>query len=278
MNRLKRYVVILFLSLVIFSQTGFGIIILVTNDDGYDAPGIVALVKAIKDIGKVVVVAPASNQSGKGQSLTLSSPVFIRKVNLVEDVDYYAVQATPATCVKLALHTILKDTPPNIIVSGINKGQNMGFVNYVSGTCGAAREGAVTGIQAIAFSQCYSKNMDYTEAAKYARYIVEYILKKRIPEFTYLNVNFPPSYKKIKGIRITFMSDFKYKEIWEERKNLRGHTYYWSTIKAPDKDFPKGSDIWAVKSSYISITPINILSTDKKSLRLLIPLTEVVVK
>src|SRR5918994_4485990 len=167
-------------------------VILITNDDGITAPGIKNLIEAVKDLGKVVVVAPDKPQSGMGHAITIGQPLRLTKVNFFEGVEAYQCSGTPVDCVKLAVDKILR-RKPDLCLSGINHGANHSINVIYSGTMSAAVEAAIESIPSVGFSLLdYSIEADFTAARQYARIIVEKMLKKTPAKHTVLNVNFPP--------------------------------------------------------------------------------------
>src|SRR3990170_6124582 len=176
-------------------------VILITNDDGISSPGIRNLVEAVKDLGKVVVVAPDKPQSGMGHAITIGVPLRLNKVNVFEGIEAYQCTGTPVDCVKLAVDKVLRHKP-DICLSGINHGANHSINVIYSGTMSAAVEAAIESIPSIGFSLLdYSIEADFTAARMYARMIVEKMLTTRLDKHTILNVNFPAVDKKlIKGV------------------------------------------------------------------------------
>src|SRR5688572_7823246 len=178
-------------------------IILITNDDGITSPGIMALVEAVKDLGKVVVVAPDKPQSGMGHAITIGQPLRLQPSNVFGDIEAYSTSGTPVDCVKLAVDKILH-RKPDICLSGVNHGANHSINVIYSGTMSAAVEAAIESIPSIGFSLLdYSIEADFTAAKKYARLLVQMMLKNSFDKHTILNVNFPAvDDKLIKGIKI----------------------------------------------------------------------------
>lgn len=234
-------------------------LILVTNDDGITAPGLRSLVKYMKDIGDVVVVAPDSPQSGKGHAITLDNTLFSAK--LVVDKEKgapleYSCSGTPADCVKLALQELL-DRKPDICVSGINHGSNSSINVIYSGTMSAAIEAGIEGIPAIGFSLCdYAWDADFSHAEKAVKSIVRKALKNGIPKGVVLNVNIPKTKKSdIKGIKICRQAKANWKEKFDKRKSPAGRDYYWLTGEFLLLDKGEDTDEWALANNYISVVP-----------------------
>ncbi len=232
-------------------------LILVTNDDGISSTGIRSLVESMRELGKVVVVAPDSPRSGMGHAITLDSPLRIELVHLFEDVDSYQCNGTPVDCVKLAVNKILK-RKPDLCVSGINHGSNSSINILYSGTMSAAMEASIEGINAIGFSylNC-SFNADLTAPKKYAKRIAKSVLEHGLPPNTLLNVNIPDvHYKQIKGIRVCRQAIAKYEEDYNERLDPRGRKYYWLTGKFINNDPGDDTDEWALKNCFVSVVPV----------------------
>ncbi len=232
-------------------------VILVTNDDGITAPGIRNLVEAVKDLGTVVVVAPDKPQSGMGHAITIGSPLRLHKVNTFEGIEAYQCTGTPVDCVKLAVDKILH-RKPDICVSGINHGANHSINVIYSGTMSAAVEAAIESIPSIGFSLLdYSIEADFEGARKYARLIVELMLKQKLDKHSVLNVNIPavPA-ELIKGMRICRQAYAKYEEDFIERVDPHNRHYYWLTGEFVNFDKGKDTDVWALANSYVSVVPV----------------------
>ncbi len=233
-------------------------VILVTNDDGVTAPGIRALVEAVKGLGKVVVVAPDKPQSGMGHAITIGHPLRLQKVNVFEDVETYSCSGTPVDCVKLAVDKILH-RKPDICISGINHGANHSINVIYSGTMSAALEAAIESIPSIGFSLLdYSIEADFSAAKKYARILVEHVLNgKLLDKHLCLNVNIPAvSESLVKGVKICRQAYAKYEEEFDERKDPHGKKYYWLTGEFQNFDKGKDTDVWALKNNYVSVVPV----------------------
>jgi 5'-nucleotidase len=227
--------------------------ILVTNDDGVRAPGLLALVQALASVGEVTIVAPADNQSGKGHSISITDPVYVDNVTLAGGIQAFGATATPASCVKIALLSLLKERP-NLIVSGINRGYNLGMVTYVSGTVGAAREGALNGIPSIASSMDIENNWsDYTAAAKATAEIAAVVKKNGLPRGIFLNMNVPTGAPK--GTRLATQSSLMGEESWVEHKNPRGRRYFWNDYRDATKDVD-GTDVSLAAAGYVTVVPL----------------------
>lgn len=242
------------------SATPGGLTILLSNDDGYDAPGLKALAEAMRPLGEIYVAAPAVEQSGKGHSiLTTREPIFVTERRQSNGVMWYAIEAPPATCVRLAIESLLPRRP-DLVVSGINRGENLGITVYLSGTLGAAREAAIAGIPAIAVSMDGNDPKDYATTATYLRGLIEEMRAKGLlkPGF-FLNVNHPRG--DAKGVRVARLSTKATLEKYERRSSPRGRVYFWSAWE-PLKDDDEGTDVWAFVRGYITLTPMALDVTD----------------
>ncbi|HSI91562.1 MAG TPA: 5'/3'-nucleotidase SurE [Adhaeribacter sp.] len=232
-------------------------LILVSNDDGITAPGIRTLVKVMKKIGEVVVVAPNSPQSGMGHAITIGETLRLDRSLAFEDVEAWECSGTPADCVKLAKHHVLKDRNPDMVVSGINHGSNSSISVLYSGTMSAAIEAAIEGLPAIGFSLCeYGLDADFTHTEPYIEEIVREALKKGIPHHTALNVNFPKNSRtKINGIRVCRQARAKWQEEFDERLDPNKRKYYWMTGSFVNFDKGDDTDEWALANNYVSVVP-----------------------
>lgn len=241
--------------------------ILITNDDGFDSEGLKALVEAMKPLGHVTVVAPTTEKSACGHSLTLTRP--LRFVE-IEDYFFKLDDGTPSDCIYLALHALFKeDKMPDLVVSGINKGSNMGEDITYSGTASAAMEAVLQGVPAISFSQVYSgglasiENHGYGLAKKYAYEIAKKVLDGGFPigERRFLNVNIPPIRKsECKGIKITHAGYKEYGNNAHLHRNPRGEEYYWigTHILEYKPSENKTCDLSAIEDGYVSVSPIKL--------------------
>lgn len=234
-------------------------LILVSNDDGVYAEGIRVLAEAMAPLGRVVVVAPDQEQSAASHSLTLKRPLRILSVRK----DVYAVDGTPTDAVTLAIRHILKNDRPDLVVSGINHGANLGDDVHYSGTVAAALEGALLGVPAIAFSLTAKENLIFDGAASVAQEIARMALHAQFPPRFVLNVNIPNCPKHaLKGLRLTTQGKRNYGDIIVESVDPRGRPYFW--IGGNDlafEDIP-GSDCNAIRENSVSITPIATTLTD----------------
>jgi 5'-nucleotidase len=227
--------------------------ILISNDDGYLAPGIVAMADALAPIAEITVVAPDSNRSGSSNSLSLDRPLSVLRA----DNGYYFVNGTPSDCVHVALTGILS-FKPDLIVSGINQGQNMGDDTLYSGTVAAATEGFLFGIRAIAFSQVEKGWQHLDAAAKIARDIVQRKFDT-LPQPYLLNVNIPNMpYERIKGIAATRLGKRHQSEAVIKSSDPQGREIFWIGPAGAAKDAGEGTDFHATANGWVSITPLQI--------------------
>lgn len=226
-------------------------IILVTNDDGYHSEGIETLEMAMREIGDVYVVAPASEQSGASHSLTLSRPLRIRQI----DETHWTVDGTPTDCVTFALNKILPpDKRPDICVSGINHGANLGEDATYSGTVAGALEATILGVPGIAVSLVANRSYDFDESARVARRIAEKALAEGLPPFTLLNVNVPKGVPK--GIKITKQGFKAARPVISEHIDPRGKSYYWIGEVREGFRAEGGTDFEAIEAGFVSVTPM----------------------
>lgn len=232
-------------------------LILVSNDDGITSNGIRTLVDTVREFGDVVVVAPDSPQSGMGHAITIGKPLKLHKVDLFDSIEAYESSGTPADCVKLAKHYVLKGRYPDLVVSGVNHGSNSSISILYSGTMSAAMEAAIEGIPAIGFSVCdYDDNADMSHAVPYIKKIVEEALKNGIPRGTALNVNIPGIKKgKIEGVKVCRQARAKWQELFDERVDPYGRRYFWLAGDFVNEDKGEDTDVWALDHNYISIVP-----------------------
>ncbi|MBB6325450.1 5'-nucleotidase [Algoriphagus iocasae] len=232
-------------------------LILVSNDDGITSKGIRILVSAMKKLGEVVVVAPDSPQSGMGHAITIGETLRLSSEDIFEDVQAYKSSGTPADCVKLAKHHVLKGRTPDLVVSGINHGSNTSISVLYSGTMSAAIEGALEGLPSIGFSLCdYSSNADFSHVEEWVEKIALQVLKNGIAKGIALNVNFPPKRNEdIKGIKICRQAEAKWQEEFDERLDPNGRNYFWMAGNFVNFDKGEDNDEWAIANNYISIVP-----------------------
>jgi len=240
--------------------------ILLSNDDGITSPGLRALHEAVRPLGKVTVVAPDREQSAAGHSLNLHRPL---RVDLLEE-GWYAVDGTPTDCINLALNGLFKDERPDIILSGINRGANLGDDITYSGTVAAAMEATLLGVRAAAFSIVYEpgRPMLYDLAAEFACKMASEMLRRRLMPGVLLNVNVPNvTREECSGVRVTRQGKRIYGDAIVEKIDPRGRAYYWiggsglKWVEEPDTDFD------AIAHRAISVTPVRLDMTDHDTLR-----------
>ena len=237
--------------------------VLLSNDDGINAPGLEVLEDIAATLGlDAHVVAPETEQSGAGHSLTLHMPLRIREI----EAQRHAVSGTPTDCVLLAVNSILQDDRPSLVLSGVNRGANLGEDVTYSGTIAAAMEATLFGIPAIALSQQVTSDADYFETARHwAPRVVEKLVQKGWPRNVLMNVNFPPlAPDEVKGIALVSQGRRKIGDQIVPCTDPRGRPYYWiGTMREEDKGL-EGTDVWAINNGWISVTPIQMDMTDTR--------------
>lgn len=238
-------------------------VILITNDDGVSAPGIRNLVESVKDLGKIVVVAPDKPQSGMGHAITIGSPLRLHTVHAFDGVEAYQCTGTPVDCVKLAVDKVLH-RKPDLCLSGINHGANHSINVIYSGTMSAAVEAAIESIPSVGFSLLdFSIEANFEGARKYCRMIVQKLLSEKQDKHMILNVNIPAvAVEEIKGIKICRQAYAKYEEDFIERNDPHGRKYYWLTGEFVNFDKGKDTDVWALAHNYVSIVPVQFDMTN----------------
>ncbi len=242
--------------------------VLVTNDDGIFSEGIHRLAEALDGAGhQVVVVAPDREQSASSHSLTLHRPLRLRKVR----EHWYSVDGTPTDCVNLAVHGVLKEDPPDLVVSGINFGLNLGDDVTYSGTVSAAFEANLHDLPAIAFSQEVAEGFSFDRAAKLAAAFVAKVVAEPVPQDLLLNVNLPAG--EAKGVRWTHLSRRYYRQNLVEKYDPRGHKYYW-IAGTPEWQEGENTDHAALAEGYVTVTPLHLDLTDYRGLETHGPLAD----
>ncbi len=240
--------------------------ILIANDDGIYSHGLRALANALSELGKVSVVAPEFEQSGVGHGITVRRPLRFKPTKLEgldARVQAFRVDGTPTDCVVMGVHRFGK---PDLVVSGINYGPNLGYDLTHSGTFACAIEGTHMGIPSIAFSQSFADQMDYSHSAAFARSLAAQILERGLPSKTVLNVNVPTGIPK--GVRVTVQGTHHYEENISERFDPEGKTYYW-VGGIPTGDSEADSDYTALEQGFISVTPLKLDFTHREYLETL---------
>ena len=237
--------------------------ILITNDDGIRADGIIELAKELAKTHNIYVVAPDTQRSATGHAITIHNPIMVNKEYIDDNISAYSISGTPADCVKIGVEALFKEVNIDMVLSGINNGPNLGTDVIYSGTVAAAIEGLIEGKPSIALSCDASKvtNKEYREAAKYTAKLVQKLdgnLDKLNGNI--LNVNFPKGEKK--GVRITKLGKRVYNNVMDDRQSVRGQRYVWMGGELASIEQDKDSDIFAVENGYISITPVHINMTE----------------
>ena len=240
-------------------------LILVCNDDGIFSPGIKALAEVASEFGEVVVVAPDRQQSAVGHAITMSVPLRANEMTVAKKYKGFAVNGTPADCVKLA-HGNLLDRKPDLVLSGINHGSNAGINILYSGTVSAATEGTILGYPSIAVScTAYPEQADLKGAQEAARRVLKFVLDKGLPKGVTLNVNAPEG--EFKGIQWSRMADSRYVEEYEDRVDPFNRAYYWLTGQFELLDEGNDSDIHILNEGNATVTPIQYDLTDYNLLK-----------
>jgi 5'-nucleotidase len=233
-------------------------LILVSNDDGITSKGIRTLINVMKTLGDVIVVAPDGPQSGMGHAITVGETLRLEENYIFEGVKAFECSGTPADCVKIARHFVLKDgRQPDVIVSGVNHGSNTSISVLYSGTMSAAIEGAIEGTPSIGFSLAdFGHDADFSHTEEYLRSITQQVLKKGLPKGVALNVNFPPKRNEaIKGIRVCRQANAKWVEDFDERVDPNGRRYFWMVGNFVNFDRGEDNDEWAIANNYVSVVP-----------------------
>lgn len=247
-------------------------LILVSNDDGITSLGIRTLVEVMQELGEVVVVAPDSPQSGMGHAITIGEPLRLHATPIFEGVKAYECSGTPADCVKLGKHYVLKDRTPDLVVSGINHGSNTSISVLYSGTMSAAIEGAIEGIPSIGFSLCdFASDADFSHVRSYVKQIASNVLANGLPKGVALNVNFPKkSEETLKGVRICRQTNGKWQEEFDKRKDPHGRSYFW--LSGNFVNFDAGQEDtceWALENNYVSVVPCQYDLTAYETMKLM---------
>jgi 5'-nucleotidase len=247
--------------------------ILVTNDDGVQAPGLLALAKEMRKLGKVTVFAPDKNWSASGHVKTMDRPLRVREVLLADGTSAFASDGAPSDCVALPLLGLI-DKQVDLVVSGINPNANVGHDVTYSGTVTAAMEAVIAGVMGIAVSldspEGFKGALDYSTAAVVARRVAKKAMTDGLPESVVLNVNVPYLTKeKLKGYMITRQGLRVYRDALDERVDPRGKPYYWIGGEAPTGVDEPGTDFGALRAGYVSITPLQLDLTHYKAMDVL---------
>lgn len=234
-------------------------LILVINDDGIDAPGLRSLIDTIREIGKVVVVAPDIARSGTGHAITVRDPLRFEQIVKEDNYEEYSCNGTPVDCVKLAENVILKRNP-DILLSGINHGSNSSVSIIYSGTMAAVIEGSLADIPSVGFSLLdYSLDADFSACEKFVKNITLAVLKNGLASGVCLNVNIPAvNGAHIKGVKVCRQARGVWNEQFDEQKDSRNNSYYWLKGEFQMLDNGQDTDEWALKNNYVSIVPVHV--------------------
>lgn len=233
-------------------------LILISNDDGVGAKGLAKLLEALTGLGEIIVMAPDGPRSGASSAITSECPIKYRQVIKEQDITIYKCNGTPVDCIKLALFELMPRRP-DLVIGGINHGDNSSVNIHYSGTMGVTIEGCLKGIPSIGFSLCsYDSDADFEPTLPYVRRIVEETLANGLPAGTCLNVNIP-SQKEIKGTRVCRQAKGDWTNEWKKNTHPRGGNYYWLTGSYNNQE-PEAEDTdqWALAHNYIAVTPIQV--------------------
>lgn len=247
-------------------------LIFITNDDGIHAKGIEVLIDEMCKIGDVLVIAPNIGRSGMAHAITFSTPVRLHYHKNSKGIKIYDITGTPVDCVKMALDKFFDRKNPDLLVSGINHGSNASICSIYSGTVAAAREGAINGIPSIAFSGLdFSADADFEAYRPYIQKIALYAIEKKLNQNVFLNVNFPcHDNANIKGIQVCRQTKGIWIEEFDKRTDPHNQDYFWLTGHFNNfEPTAKDTDEWLLKENYVTIVPIQVETTDTKSLELL---------
>ncbi len=240
--------------------------ILLCNDDGITAPGLLALYKSVRDLGEVTVVAPAAAKSAMSHAVTVGIPITCQKIHVHEQFWGYSVAGSPADCVKLALAELMPDRP-DLVLSGINHGANAGIDIFYSGTVAAAAEGAMFGIGSIAVSLEIVQEVDFDRAGRIARKVIDSLLARGIRPASLINVNIPALCQGVpKGVRLAKQSTLTYEDRFEKKMNGGGETLYMLVGGRMDIGRQPETDLHALREGYVSVTPLQFDLTDHAGL------------
>jgi 5'-nucleotidase len=236
--------------------------ILITNDDGIHAAGLLALRGALAPLGEVVAIAPERPRSACGHAITLHKPLRLTRVTMIDGAEGFASNGTPADCVALGTSEHFGG-PPELVVAGINSGPNLGIDMIYSGTVAAAMEAAICGIPSFSISVASYRLSEFGAAAEFAGVLAEVVFERKLPRGSFLNVNVPAAPRdQIAGVAITRPGSIRYENRIEKRTDPRGGAYYWLTGDRLDQRDGEGSDVEAIARNVISVTPITLDFSD----------------
>jgi len=242
--------------------------ILVTNDDGINAPGIRFLIDVAKEFGEIIIMAPDKGQSATGHSITFAEPLRVKTLEEKENYREYCCNGTPVDCIKLAEHIAIKGMP-DLVLSGVNHGSNASINVIYSGTMAAAIEACIDEIPAIGFSyDSYSSKIDFEPARPYIRTIIRGVIEKGMPKDVCLNVNIPNT-DQLKGIKVCRQAKASWQEGFDTRTDPRGSEYHWLTGHFEVTDNGLGTDLHAIENHYISVVPVQVDLTAHKAIEAL---------
>ncbi|MGI9470816.1 MAG: 5'/3'-nucleotidase SurE [Rubripirellula sp.] len=242
--------------------------ILLTNDDGVFAPGLAALEQQLRHLGEVVVVAPATEQSGVGHSITFLTPLVCKSIHRDGRHWAWAVDGSPADCVKLSIGELFRDNPVDLVVSGINNGLNAGINVLYSGTVAAAIEGAFFGVTSVAVSLEYDEDADFQSAAVIARNVVGGIAQQPEASGRLFNLNIPTAATQApKDVRVVPMGLAQYGRTYEKRQDPGGRDYYWALWSEPEKPPAEQADVTELRRGNVTLTPLKFDLTEQSLLK-----------
>ncbi|MEI7725380.1 MAG: 5'/3'-nucleotidase SurE [Bacteroidota bacterium] len=245
-------------------------LILITNDDGVNAPGIRALINYLRTMGRVVVVAPDRPQSGTAHAVTIAHPLRLELISQETDYEEYSCNGTPADCVKLAFKIVMKRRP-DFLFSGINHGTNASINIIYSGTMAAVLEGVLAGVPSVGFSlDNYSLNADFGPSEQFVKLIASKVIAEGLPMGVGLNVNIPDvSVEKILGIKLCRQAAGTWEEDFDEREDPNGRKYYWMKGVYAQIGNGEDTDQWAVEHYYVAVVPVQVDLTANKAMEAL---------
>lgn len=253
--------------LILFIMENSRPLILISNDDGYQAKGINELIRMVRGFGDIIVCAPEGHRSGQSRAFSMTA-LTMKKISEEPGITIYSCSGTPVDCVKMAYHQVCP-RKPDLVLGGINHGDNASTNSHYSGTVGIVIEGAMKFIPSIAFSLCdYRPDADFEPMAEIVQTLVQKVLKNGLPEYTCLNVNFPLT-DDVKGVKLCRMAHGHWRKEVEKRVHPSGAmNYYWMTgFYQNDEPEAEDTDAWALANGYVSITPLTVDSTDFNALR-----------
>lgn len=245
-------------------------LILVTNDDGITSRGIATLVSIMRELGEVWVVAPDSPQSGMGHAITVGDTLRLEPVSIFGDIKAFECSGTPADCVKMARHYVLREyRQPDLVVSGINHGSNTSISVLYSGTMSAAIEAAIEAVPAIGFSLCdFSTGASFDHVKEWVLKIARRVLERKLPAGVALNVNLPPQRNEpVRGIRVCRQANARWLEHFDERYDPNGRRYFWMAGNFVNFDHGEDNDEWAIANNYVSVVPCQFDLTAHHAIR-----------